>query len=468
MFVPGWFVYSRQAYSMEAMNSSARQGLATGLTQRLNLAPGLTESLRLLSLPGAELALEIENALEENIMLEREEPPAGPDVPPGADGPGTQPPVQAIEEMHFAEEDLRTHLVAQVSLANFSARDRAIADTIIDALDEDGYLRFPDAALLDALPELDPAVGTAELEMVIRRIQLLDPTGVAARDCPECLLLQLAELPEDTEARSCAQILLRDHFRELGRGRVKNLARRTGVGTDEARAALALIQSLDPRPGYRYSTARIEYLMPELLAWRDETGWRVALNPAVAPRLRVNTDYTRCLSRRKGSGEEALLHQAQTARALVSSLASRRETLLRVGAALVQHQAAFLDSGPTRLSPLTMRDIAAELDLHESTVSRAVQGKSITTPRGTIPLRHFFSATVSNVATGRGGTASRAVQAHIKALIAKEDPAAPLSDAALAATLAENGIHVARRTVAKHREALGLASTRERRRPGRA
>lgn len=452
---------------MGDMNHAARQGLSTGLGQRLSLAPDLTESLRLLSLSGVELAREVDTALEENIMLEREEPPADSEALPGADAFDTRmaSAAQAIEETQSVEEDLRTHLALQLPLENFSPRDRAIAETIIDALDEDGYLRVPEAALLDALSELDPRPDADELDMVIRRVQCLEPTGVAARDHAECLLLQLRELADSTPAREEAQTLLREHFHELGRGQIKTLARNAGLKPDDARAALALIQTLDPHPGYRYSVARIEYLVPELLARREGTGWKVAFNPAVNPGLRVNSAYMRCIAHRSDGDAKALADQAQTARTLVAQLAGRRETLLKVGAALVRHQGAFLDSGPIRLAPLTMQTIASELELHESTVSRTVQGKSIATPRGTIPLRHFFSATVSK--TQGDGVSTRAVKARIKALIAGENPAAPLSDAALVTALANDGIQVARRTVAKHREALGLASTRERRRPAR-
>jgi RNA polymerase sigma-54 factor len=453
---------------MGDMNRATRQGLSTGLGQRLSLATDITESLRLLSLPGVELAREVDAALEENIMLEREEPPADLDAPPGADAIDAYmtSAAQAIEETQSAEEDLRTHLIQQLPLENFSPRDRLIAETLVDALEEDGYLRTSEAALLDALPELEPAASVEELEMVIRRIQLLDPTGVAARDHAECLLMQLSELADSIPARRDAEILLREHFHELGRGPIKTLARRAGLKPDDARDALSLIQTLDPHPGYRYSTTRIEYLVPELLARRSEAGWEVAFNPAVNPGLRVNAAYARCIARRHDADSKALTEQAQTARLLVSQLAGRRETLLKVGASLVRHQRAFLDSGPTRLAPLTMQAVAGELELHESTVSRTVQGKSIATPRGTIPLRHFFSASVSK--TQGSGISSRAVKARIKALIAGENSAAPLSDAALVAALADDDIRIARRTVAKHREALGLASTRERRRPARA
>src|SRR5690625_4146064 len=393
---------------MGDMNHAARQRLSTGLGQRLSLAPGLAESLRLLSLSGVELTREVDAALEENIMLEREEPPTDLESPPGADAFDARmaSAAQAIEETQSAEEDLRTHLALQLPLENFSPRDRVIAETIIDALDEDGYLHVPEAALLDAVSELDPAPDADELDMVIRRGQCRGPTGVAARDHAECLLLQLHELADTTPARDEAETLLRDHFHELGRGQLKPLARSAGLKPDDVRSALALIQTLDPHPGYRYSAARIEYLVPELLARREETGWKVAFNPAVNPGLRVNAAYTRCIAHRSDGDAKALAEQAQAARTLVAQLADRRETLLKVGTALVRHQSAVLESGPTRLAPLTMQTIASERELHESTVARAVQGKSIATPRGTIALRHCVATTVSKLKGG--GVSTRA------------------------------------------------------------
>lgn len=453
---------------MGGMKRAVRHRLAPGVAQRASLVPGLAESLRLLSLSGTELEGAIEEALERNVMLEREDPPEDPALPQAGDGAdaGLHLGQAPIEETQSEQPDLRVHLMGQLSLEHFAGRDRAIAEAVIDALEENGYLREPEEALMAALSELEPAARKAELDMVIHRVQRLDPSGIAARDGAECLRLQLGDYPPDTPGLECARRLLTEHFEELGRARRDALARRAGVPAKELDAALALIRLLDPHPGYRFSSARTQYLVPELIASHDVDGWHVNLNAAVTPRVRVNKFYSACLPRRRGPGDDGALHdQARDARALVASLANRRTTLLRVGRALARHQSAFLDSGPTKLVPLAMHTVAAELELHESTISRAVQGKSMATPRGTIPLRHFFAASVSNESSA--ARSSRAIKAHLEALIRAENSGEPLSDAALVAALEARGTHVARRTVAKYREALGFASTRERRRRGR-
>lgn len=451
-----------------------RARLAPRLSQRLSLAPALTESLRLLALPGLELVRAIEAALESNVMLERVEAP-----PDAADGPAplavaptesrtTTEDDGATEEAGFAEEeDLRGYLAAQLALERLSARDRAIAEVIIDALDADGYLRATNEALAEALAALEPPAAATEIEMIVHLVQRMEPAGVAARDPRECLLLQLRERPPETPGLAAARKLVGDHFSALARADETEAARLAGCDAVEAHAALALIRRLDPHPGNRYDATRIEYLLPELVARRGPQGWRVETNPAATPRIRVNETYTDWLAAHRATeGAEALAAQLEEANMLLASLAQREQTLVRVGAALAARQAAFLDAGPPALVPLTMREVAEELGLHESTVSRTVQGKSVATPRGVVPLRHFFSAAVSNL-NGEQTQAARAVQARIRELIAHENPAAPLSDAALARALDADGVRVARRTVAKYREALGLASTRERRRPGR-
>ncbi len=449
---------------------SRAPGLVPGFALRPGLAPGLAESLRLLSLPGIELARAVEDALETNVLLERAEPatPAQPD-PTSARGSLSSTNGRADPDGNeAAPDDLQSHLSAQIALERLSDRDFVIAEVIVDALDDDGYLRTTNAALADTLDAtLDPPPTEAEIEALVHRVQRLEPAGVAARDPVECLLLQLADRPPETPGLECATAILREHFHVLVRGDDAALARRSGHTPAAVRTALDLIHGLDPHPGYRYSAARIEYLVPELTARRSGDGWRVETNPVVSPRLYVNEGYAAWLAAHRGEPDAApLAAQLEEARLLIANLAQRQETLLRIGQALVEHQAPFLDAGPTALLPLTMRELAAELQLHESTVSRAVQGKSIACPRGTVALRHFFSAAVSKM-TKAEGLAAAAVKARIGQLIAAENPAGPLSDAALTAALAAEGTHVARRTVTKYREALGLASTRERKRPGR-
>ncbi|MGH8161543.1 MAG: RNA polymerase factor sigma-54 [Gammaproteobacteria bacterium] len=444
-------------------------GLVAGLSLRPGLASGLAESLRLLALPGIELAHAIDDVLATNVLLERSEPATPPEMEfaPLGNGSSRASAQSDLDESEAAIDDLRGHLSAQIILERLSDRDFVIAEVIVDALDDDGYLRLTNAALAEAVDDaLEPPPGEAEIEAVVHRVQHLDPTGVAARDPAECLLLQLAERSLDTPGLACAQMLLRDHFQALARGDDVALARLTGHSSGDVRASLDLIHRLDPHPGFRYSATHIEYLVPELIARRIDGDWRVEANPAVSPRLYVNRDYADWLAAHRGEPDATpLAAQLEEARLLIANLAQRKDTLLKIGQALVERQAAFLDSGPAGLTPLTMRELATELGLHESTVSRAVQGKSIACPRGTLVLRHFFSTAVSKLTQG-GGLAAAAVQARIGQLIAAENPAAPLSDAALVAALAAEGTQVARRTVTKYREALGLTSTRERKRPG--
>lgn len=456
--------------------------LAPGLSQRQTLAPRLSESLRLLALPTLDLAQALERALETNPLLERLEGAEEAEPLDALESAGEADGLEAWERLDWSStpsggeppetaEDpepaagLRQHLIGQLALERFSDRDYAIALVIVDALDDDGYLREPLAALLAELSGLEPAATEAEIEAVLQRVQRLDPPGVAARSPGECLLVQLAAHPEGTAGLVLARHLLSAHFAALARGDPVALARLTGADPAETGAALALIRGLDPHPGYRIGPAQTQYLVPELIARREEGGWRVEPNPAAAPRLQVNETYTAWLAaHRRNKGAQTLSSQLEEARWLVRSLAQREQTLLRVGTALVRRQAGFLEHGPEKQVPLALRDIAEELELHESTISRAVQGKALAAPRGIIPLRHFFSSAVSK--SGGDAFAARAVQQRLRTLIDAENPAAPLSDAALATALAADGIRIARRTVAKYREALGLASARERKRPG--
>jgi len=449
--------------------------LAPGLSQRLTLAPRLSEALRLLALPTLELTEALTQALESNAMLEQDE--SG--ETETADAPET-PEVDSWEQLDWSSApapaasgdppetaepaaDLRWHLLDQLALERLSARDHAIAVAVVDALDDDGYLREEPDEIRAALDTFDPPAAPDEIEAVIHRVQRLDPVGVAARTPSECLLLQLSERASDTPGLAAARRLVATHFEELGRADAARLQRLAGATAGAVDAALRLIRALDPYPGARIGPAPAEYLLPELIARQGPDGWRVEPNSRSGPRLAVNEDYAAWLAaHRQGEGAAALAGQLEEARWLIRALAQREQTLVRVGTVLVRRQAGFVEAGPRHLGPLTLREVADEIGMHESTISRAVQGKSIAAPRGVIPLRHFFSAAVS-----KGGDAShsaRAVQERLRAIVASEDPARPLSDAALVAALGQDDIHIARRTVAKYREALGLAPARERRR----
>lgn len=460
---------------------SPGQRLSLGVSQRLALAPRQSEALRLLAMPAFELTQMLEAALEQNAMLDRvdaepsegaeslesvadgtEEPAAweGLDWASAAGG-GAQ---DGHEDYAEAVPDLRQHLSDQLELERFSARDYAIALTLVDALDTDGYLRETVADIATELDTLEPPPPAVEVEAVLQRVQRLDPVGVGARTPSECLLVQLDSLPAGTMGLDIARCLVEHHCDQLARAGVEILARRANTDVETTRAALALIQGLNPRPGADYAAADTEYLVPELRVRRDLAEWQVEFCPGTRPQVMINDTYAAWLgSHRQSEGATLLAQQLEEARWLLRSLAQREDTLLRVARVLVRHQSAFLDHGPLHLAPLTLREVAAELELHESTVSRAVQGKSLATPRGVFLLRHLFSTALSN--GNEEALSAHAVREHLRHLLTQEDPAAPLSDAALATALARKGMPIARRTVTKYREALGFASTRERKRP---
>lgn len=462
------------------MNAGPR--LTTGLSQRIALAPRQSQALRLLALPTIDLEQMLETALEENALLERLEPETddfvaaeSADAPDAAEdgwdtldwaveprGSGEGLDQERLEALPVP--GLRQHLAEQLALERFSARDYAIALALIDALDENGYLGESLETIAEDLDTLDPLPDTVEIEAVLQRVQRLEPVGVAARSAAECLLLQLGGLPAEMPALDTAKTLVSDHFDRLARADMASLMRLTRQDEDTVRTALGLIQSLNPRPGADFSAAATEYLIPELRARRTPDGWHVEAFPGSRPRVTVNETYASWLNaHRQESSAQVLCQQLEEARWLVRSLAQREDTLLRVARALVRHQSAFLDHGPLHLAPLTLREVAEELEVHESTVSRAVQGKAMATPRGVILLRHLFSNRVSN--DSDEGLSATSVRERLRYLLAHEDPTAPLSDAALAKALASENMPIARRTVAKYREALGFASTRERRRP---
>lgn len=461
------------------MNQGPR--LSTGLTQRLALAPRQSQALRLLAMPTLDLEQMLETALEENAMLERLEPEAQESPESDAqenldsadedwetlDWAATPRSGEGLDQERLEElpvPDLRRHLIEQLELERFSRRDYTIALALVDALDENGYLSEDLDTVAIELNSLEPPPECTEIEAVLRRIQRLDPVGIGARNAIECLLLQLDALPPDTTGLPTARDLIGTHFDRLAREDFATLVRLTRKEEATVRAALTLIQSLNPRPGSDFTADATEYLIPELVARRTPDGWHVEANPGVCPRIAVNETYAAWLgAHRQENPSEILSQQLEEARWLIRSLAQREETLIRVARVLIRHQSAFLDHGPLHLAPLTLREVAEQLELHESTVSRAVQGKAIATPRGVILLRHLFSNTVSNGSDE--ALSATAVRERLRHFLNHEDPTSPFSDAALAEMLAKENMPIARRTVAKYREALGFASTRERKRP---
>lgn len=475
-----------------------KQSLQLKLGQQLTLTPQLQMAIRLLQLPVLDLQAELREALEKNLMLEMDDglelaPPKGDqEVPSDSAGDETGAPAETApqdeyrEDVAYAEvseygagfsgqgrgegEDqrdyadvsgssLRDHLLSQLDIAFPEGDRKFIATMLIDAIDDDGYLTEDlEEICANLAPELETDVD--EVERVLACVQRFDPLGIGARDLSECLLLQLAPFAPDTPGLDLVRRLAAECLAELGDQDYGAIRRRLGCSAEELENAVALLRSLNPRPGSAADTRPPEYIVPDVFVRRGANGWQVEINPAIAPRLRVNTAYAGCLGR---SGEYSTLRsQLQEARWLVKSLEIRNETLIRVARAIVSHQQAFLERGEEGMRPLVLREIAEALELHESTVSRATTGKYMHTPRGVFEFRYFFS---SQVAGSDGeSVSSTAIRARIRKLISEENPEKPLSDSAITRLLVAEGIEVARRTVAKYRESMGFPSSNERRR----
>jgi RNA polymerase sigma-54 factor len=478
-----------------------KQSLQLKLGQQLTLTPQLQMAIRLLQLPVLDLQAELRDALEKNLMLEMDDglelaPSKGERPVPSDSIQNASAPAQADapddaqdtyrEDMPYAEvgdygagfggqgredgEDqrdyadvsgssLRDHLIAQVDVAFPEGDRKFIATMLVDAIDDDGYLTESLEEIRTSLaPELETDID--EIERVLACVQRFDPLGIGARDLAECLLLQLAPFAPDTEGLDLVRRLAADCLAELADQDYAAIRRRLGCTAEELEIAVAMLRSLNPRPGSVADTRPPEYIVPDVFVRKDDQGWRVEINPAIAPRLRVNTAYAGCLGR---SGEYSMLRtQLQEARWLVKSLEIRNETLIRVARAIIAHQQEFLDRGEEGMRPLVLREIAEALELHESTVSRATTGKYMHTPRGVFEFRYFFSSQVPG--SDGESVSSTAIRARIRKLISEEDAQKPLSDSALTRILIGEGIEVARRTVAKYRESMGFPSSNDRRR----
>ncbi|ERS09669.1 RNA polymerase factor sigma-54 [Marinobacter sp. EN3] len=370
-----------------------------------------------------------------------------------------------FETRNSPTETLQDHLEWQLNLTPLSERDQAIAHALLDAVDERGYLTSDiediHAGLLDETEE-DP-LELDEVEAVLHRLQHFDPPGVFARDLQECLLIQLNQLPPDTPWLRQARLVVTQFLHLLGNRDYAQLLRRSRLKEDQLKQVLALITSLNPRPGDVVDRAEPDYVIPDVIVRKHEGRWRVELNPEIAPRIRVNASYASLIRRADSSADNTYLRdQLQEAKWFIKSLQSRNETLLKVATRIVEHQQGFLDQGEEAMKPLILSDIAQAVEMHESTISRVTTQKYMHTPRGIFELKYFFS---SHVSTAEGGEcSSTAIRAMIKKLIAEETPKKPLSDSKIAAMLGEQGINVARRTVAKYRETMHIPPSNERKR----
>lgn len=356
-------------------------------------------------------------------------------------------------------QNLHDYLEWQLELTPFSETDKTIAHAILDALDQHGYLT-------ESLEDIQLSMGNAEVELdeveaVLKRIQHFDPLGVASRNLQECLLLQLAIYPDNTPWLSEAKTILQHHIDQLGNRDYKIICKETKLKEDELKQVLSLIQQLDPRPGNNVNVDDIEYVVPDVSVFKDKGKWTVAINPDSVPRLKVNQQYA-ALGKGNSADSQYIRSHVQEAKWLIKSLESRNETLLKVARCIVEHQQDFFEYGEEAMKPMVLNDIALDVDMHESTISRVTTQKFMHTPKGIFELKYFFS---SHVNTDAGGEcSSTAIRALIKKLVAAENSKKPLSDSKIAALLVEQGIQVARRTIAKYRESLGIAPSSQRKR----
>ncbi len=457
-----------------------KPSLQLKLGQTLTMTPQLQQAIRLLQLPVLDLNAQIQEALEENIMLEMEDLP---DVPStSADTTAEVETIRADELWQsrtteriqdggwngegrpmtdFADESgqtLRDHLLWQLEMEQFEPRQILIGEAIVDSINDDGYLEAGLEEILDSLDE-DPPVTEKEVEKTLTKVQRLDPIGIGARSLSECIILQLSQLDWKTPGLQLAIEIAGDHLDLVATRDYGELRRGLRASEDDLHDALALIRGCNPRPGLAVSPAAAEYVIPDVFVRKVDKRWQVEISPTGVPRLSVNQQYARLL---RGSGGHAVLKtQLQEARWLIRSLEIRNETLTKVATSIVSRQMDFLEHGDEAMKPMVLRDVAEEIGMHESTISRVTTNKYMHTPRGVFEFKYFFSSHLSS--DSGEDQSSTSVRAKIRKLINGENPAKPLSDSKITNLLKEDGISVARRTVAKYREAMNITSSSERR-----
>ncbi|WP_191236628.1 RNA polymerase factor sigma-54 [Cobetia marina] len=480
------------------MKPTLQLRLGTSLT----MTPQLQQAIQLLQLSTLDLRQEIQQALESNPMLELDEEYESLDVAETQDkseistsetnseipeeypldsdwsdlyqdhagsltssGSGSSSEDGPDFDRNTSVESLQDHLRWQLAMTDLDARERQMAESLIDAVDGAGYLSMSLDELVDGLRGQGlPGLKVSELEQVLLRLQQFDPTGVFARDLRECLLLQLALLPDDLPLLAQARRLVRQFLEALGNDDRKLLKRRLSLDDDELDHVIRLVRALDPRPASAWGEPASDYVIPDLLVRHTRHGWQVELNPEALPKLRIQPEYAALIKRADKSADNTFLKDnLQEARWLMKSLSSRNDTLLKVGREIMARQIDFLEQGEEGMKPLILANIAEVVEMHESTISRVTTQKYIHTPRGVFELKFFFSSQVGGSGNGDAHS-STAIRARIRKLISEEPARKPLSDSRLVDLLASDGIEVARRTVAKYREAMGIPSSSERKR----
>ncbi|MBJ9938221.1 RNA polymerase factor sigma-54 [Acinetobacter pittii] len=476
--------------------------LSVGLkvANSLSLTPQLQQAIRLLQLSSLELEQEIQIQLDSNPLLEKIEEESlteslstlenkesddltmelnanhlPDDLPVDTEWDDVYthqstalatPEFEEREDNRQVQLSLKEHILEQVNLLHFSKIDQLIAYCIVDALDDKGFLDAEIEEIILAAQQLlnemdiEEEIEEDEVLVVLKHIQRLDPLGIGSRNLAECLKIQLEFLPKDVEYLNEAKNLLQ-YYELLIANDLNKLLKQTGLTKDQLKFAINLLKTLKPYPGMDFDKQESDYQIPDVVVSKKDLHWQVQLNPDVLPKLRINSFYSSMIRRADQSEDNLYLrNQMLEAKNFIKSIDERHKTLLKVASCIVEHQKAFLEIGPEAMKPLVLRDVAEEVELHESTVSRVTTNKYMLTPRGLFELKYFFS---SHVGTTAGGEASStAIRAMIKKLVANENPRKPLSDNVIATLLKDEGIEVARRTVAKYRESLHIPSSSER------
>lgn len=483
-----------------------KQSITLKLGQSLSMTPQLQQAIRLLQMSTLDLQQEIQQALDSNLMLEVDDdynsyqtletetmPEHKPEQSDIVTSEGSQTdlpdelpidsswedvfeddydtsasPASQAESVEFetlrgATTTLVNHLEWQLDLARFSARDHEIALSIIDSINEEGYLTASLDEIFQGLQSQMDELDFDEVKAVLHQIQNFDPSGIAACNLQDCLAIQLMQLPDKTPYRDEALQIINQHLDLLASHDKNALMRELAVNAEQLDKMVALIRSLDPKPGLQIMQSESEYVIPDVYVGKRNNIWQVSLNPDISPKLRINQEYSSLIKRADESKDnQCLKEHFQEAKWFIKSLQGRNDTLLRVARAIVARQTDFLEHGPIAMKPMVLKAIADELELHESTISRVTTQKYMHTPNGIVEFKYFFS---SHVSTEEGGEcSSTAIRAFIKELVGNENPAKPLSDSKIADLLNEKGINVARRTIAKYREAMSIAPSSERKR----
>ncbi|WP_017444268.1 RNA polymerase factor sigma-54 [Gayadomonas joobiniege] len=487
-----------------------KQSIQLKFGQNLTMTPQLQQAIRLLQLSTLDLQQEIQEALDANPMLENEENSeefesldalsakqeklekqanndneidkqsdsrdeiSREDIPEDL-------PTDSNWDDHFSsgsssaaggvmpDDDsvyqgetitsIRDHLAWQMDLTPFSPTDRCIATAIIDAVDDSGYLTIPIEDILASLG--DEEIELDEVEAVLKRIQMFDPIGAASRDTKECLLVQLNQFVPETPFLAETKHIIANFIDLLANRDYRTLARKTRLKESDLKEVMKLIHSLNPRPGNAVVAEEAQYIVPDVAVFKNKNEWVVELNPDSVPRLKINSEYAALSKTARNSADGQFIRShMQEAKWFIKSLESRNETLLKVARCIVKQQQGFFEHGDEAMKPLVLNDVAEEVEMHESTISRVTTQKYMHTPRGIFELKYFFS---SHVSTENGGEcSSTAIRALIKKLISAENAAKPLSDSKIADLLADQGIKVARRTIAKYRESLSIPPSNQR------